>query len=167
MGFFEEIAKISTPARNVPFFGKTIGGGIENWSNPVTQLSDRNPLLALIKGDFDWSTLGSNKPPTKTEEDINNINVLLASIYGGAMAGSAAYGASGAGAEGGGGFLQNLMGSGGSGSEGSGFLSKLMGSGGSQSPYNIQNAFRLYNLINNLQQQRNKKIQTDVTKGGL
>lgn len=100
MPFWEELAKISNPARKVPFLGDRIGTAIENWTNPLTQVSGRNPMLEATHGDFDWSTLGSKQDPTSEEENINNMNVALATLYGTGMGASALYGAAGSGGAG-------------------------------------------------------------------
>jgi hypothetical protein len=61
--------------------GEGIGKAIEDWSNPITQMSDRNPLLALSKGE--GNLFGSYKPQGGSESTLNNLNAAAALIYGG------------------------------------------------------------------------------------
>ncbi len=104
MGFFDFITNPGDQlATNL--FGKDIGGflgsqqmgkAIESWSNPITQLSDRNPILNLARGTGDWR--GASSEPSGSEQTINDINKAAALIYGGYSAlGPMLEGAGGAG----------------------------------------------------------------------
>jgi len=100
MGFLDDMLGAAQKLREVPFFGTKIGKAIEEWSNPITQLSDRNPMLAIVKGE--GGITGSNKPNSGSEDSVNNANVIAALMYAGYGAGAAAAkaGAAGSGAEG-------------------------------------------------------------------
>lgn len=88
--------------RAIPFFGNTIGKVIENWSNPVTQFSSRNPILSLVTGKGNLA--GSYKPESTLERNVNNANFAAAAIYGGGAAAGALGTGSTGGAAGGSGF---------------------------------------------------------------
>ena len=76
------------------FGANGIGGMLENWTNPVTQTSGRNPLYSLATGR--GNLYGSYEPQGGTEETINRVNGAAGLLY----AGYAAGGAMGIGGEG-------------------------------------------------------------------
>lgn len=120
-----------------------IGRAIENWSNPITQLSDRNPILNLVQGTGDWR--GAYSEPNDLERFAENVTELGAMAYGGYSGAGSLFGGGGSGMDmmglggdvtsstpfsgmgGGGGWLSSLFGSGGSGAGESSWLPNLFG----------------------------------------
>jgi hypothetical protein len=76
--------------------GAGAGGILEEWVNPVTMFSNRNPFLSMIQGKGNLA--GSYEPQGGSEETLNRSMATLGALYGG-WAGGAALGAGGAATE--------------------------------------------------------------------
>jgi hypothetical protein len=154
------------------FGGDGIGKGIEDWTNPVTQLSDRNPILSMIKGE--GNLFGSYKPQGGIEETINRVNTLAGLIYGGYMgaaamgagegaAGSGGAAAGGEAAGGGGGAAASEAGAEAAASE----SGTAAGSAGSSSLFSLSNVKRALSIINNANKLYNLSKGSTMTRSRI
>ena len=86
--FLDNIMGRNTKDPTWGFWGaQGVGKGIEDWTNPLTQMSGRNPILNLIKGT--GGPFGANEKQSDSELNLNRMNAAAAIAYGGYAAGGA------------------------------------------------------------------------------